>query len=256
VQAGGGVAVSEIGVDGIRGQSWIIDQKDPDSELPTRTWRVYLVHENQITLTQATAAPAVFYDLLASFESMITTLRVPESPNANAEGDTSVKRVDIVRFDEVAVPLLGLSLKPVDPKVWLVSTQGAVTTVELRKMPNGAQLRPGVTITTGTLQPGTDLTATQAKEKADLEAAGATVTVGTGTVDGKTGTSWEWTVTQPGAAVGVHTRRVTILEGESLAIVQYSADTKTIDAVKADLEAIVAAVKLPQPQAQAAAPAQ
>ncbi len=253
-QAGGGVATSLIGVDGIQGESWIVTQPDPETKLLVRTWRVYIVHENTITLCQGRAEPNAFLELLPTFESMLTTLRVPQSPNKNQEGETGVKRVELVRADDWVMRDTNLQLKA-DPKVWLVSNNGVSTTVERRKLPSGGVVRPVLTITAAALQPGTDVAKLVADEKAAIEKDGTKITVGSGTLDGKTGETWDYTVTPAGAEVGFTRHRITVIEAQSFAQVEYAADAKSFEAVKPELEAIVATIKLPPAQAQAA-PAQ
>ena len=256
-QGGGGVATSQIGVDGIQGESWIVTSKDPESQLLVRTWRVYIVHEGTITLAQGRAEPNAFIQLLPLYESMLTTMRVPKSPNAPAEGETAVKRVDLVRFTDVVMRNNNLAIKGVDPEVWLVSnTNGATTTFERRDLPSGAQGRPVMSLTVGPIAAGTDVAKLLADERAAIEAAGTKVTVGTGTIGGKTGETWDYTERPGNVAVGVTRHRITSTADGQLAQAEYSADEKTFPTVKAEFEALIAGITLPPTAPAAATPAQ
>jgi hypothetical protein len=263
VKAGGGVVTSQIGVDGILGEHWIITQP-PSEQQPgeIRALRVYVVHEGNIVLVQALAEPNTFVTLLPAFETMLTTLRVPKSPNANAPGDDTPKRVDLVRTDAVAVPLFeGFTIKPVDPRVWLTSngSQGAITRVERRTVPEGGLFRPSLSVVLQAAEAGKTLADLQKDVRAQVEAKpGVTIAVAEATLDGKTGEAWDWTEPLEGRTEKVRNRRIAVLDGTIYSAVQMTADEKGFEAVKADFETIAAGVKLPKPaapQAAAAAPA-
>jgi hypothetical protein len=262
----GGIVTSEIGVDGIRGQQWIINQAQPEGNGVTRIMRIYLVHEKQITLVQAQAEAGTFRTQLPAFEAMLKTLRVPKSPNADAAATAAnvQKSIDLVRFDELAVPRLavvdgaaalaiGVSLKPVDPRVWLTSSQGIVTTFERRNPPAGATLLPylQLTVAPGVADPQAFVQSQDAEREA-LSKGASPVTVSAGTLAGRPAEVWDFSQKPPSGQGGSRTTRLRWVEGNTVALAQYTADISLFDGLKPDFEALLAAVNIPpDPQASA-----
>jgi len=258
----GGVVTSEIGVDGIRGQQWIINQAQPEGNGVSRVMRVYLVHEKQITLVQDQAEAGTFRTQLSAFEAMLKTLRVPKSPNADPTG--APKSIDLVRFDEIAIPRLavvngaaalaiGFSMKPVDPRVWLASAQSVVTTLERRNPPAGATLVPylQLTIAPGVADPAAFVKAQEAEREA-LNKGGSPVAVSAGTLAGRPAEVWDFSQKPPSGQGGSRTTRLRWVEGSTVALVQYTADVALFDGLKPDFDALLAGVNIPQdPQASA-----
>ena len=254
-QGGAGVAVSQIGVDGLLCEAWVITQPDPQTQLTSRAWRIHLITSNpaepgstKLSLVQALAEPNTFLGLLPTFEGVLKTLHVPGGPNPPVEGETAPKRIELVRSDQVDVPSLLLTLKPLDPRVWFTSALGSVATIEKRDTPAGALIRPTVTVTVLAVDP-TKIQAALDEEKAGIEKAGPKVTTAEATLDGKKGVAWDWVVPIPGQTVGIKHHRVTIIDDKIVCLAESIADEKALEAVKTDLDGVLAAIKLSKPPA-------
>lgn len=259
-----GVVTSEIGVDGIQGQQWVITQTPKETNEPVRVMRVYLVHEKQITLVQAQAEPGTFLQQLPAFESMLRTLRVPKSPNADPTG--AAKSIELTRFDEITVPrlavidraaalALGFSMKPVDPRVWLASAQGSAATLERRTAPASATLAPSLSVRVAGLSDVAAFIKGQDDERTALGKGGVPVTRTAGTLAGRPAEVWDFTQKLPTGADGYRSRRLRFIEGTTVALAQYTTDATLFAGLSPEFEALLVGLNVPKDAEAATKPA-
>ncbi|MEB3196595.1 MAG: hypothetical protein VKP62_05265, partial [Candidatus Sericytochromatia bacterium] len=218
-QAGGGVVVSRVRLDGVEADSWwLTTPQASEAGQPARvvrTWRCYVPHEGVLTLFDAQALEGEFPAALAAFEAIAETLRVPLS----ASGATPGQRLPLQRSDSLVAPALGLTLRPLDTLRWLPSVRGNTLTLDRRDLPASATLAPLLKVTVGAIPPGVDWDRAVAQERAALEKT-SPVQVSTATWLGQSAETWRWETRQAGALIA-HERR-TRRDGARVAIAEWA----------------------------------